>query len=169
MAKKDTSKKGGKKDPDSEDKLELKERKEKEKQKQKTEKEEKKRINNILNFPVKFLTQLSLVIGLLFFMAKYFGSNSDLVDSFYYAFLLFAVIYLGGGLILILVVFMISKQKERERELKRKEQEERERLEDEKKQDELRRLEELQRSSSYVDYEDDEEIDNKSKGKIKNN
>jgi len=124
--------------------------KERVQKRKKREQKEMKRIHSIIEFPFKFLFKACLVIGLVFFIYKYFGQSQDLGDSLLIAFIIFSASYIGFGAIMMLVLFLVSAaKKEKLREAIRAEREQ-------KRQDDLRRAEEEARldsqfSSGYRD------------------
>jgi hypothetical protein len=110
--------------------------KERVQKRKKREQKEMKRIHSIIEFPFKFLFKACLVVGLVFFIYKYFGQSQDLGDSLLIAFIIFSASYIGFGAIMMLVLFLVSAaKKEKLREAIRAEREQ-------KRQDDLRRAEE---------------------------
>jgi Skp family chaperone for outer membrane proteins len=118
--------------------------KERVQQRKKREQKEMKRIHSIIEFPFKFLFKACLVIGLVFFIYKYFGQSQDLGASLLIAFIVFSASYIGFGAIMMLVLFLVSAaKKEKLREAIRADKEQ-------KRQEELRRAEEEARLDSQL-------------------
>ncbi|TAL68410.1 MAG: hypothetical protein EPN82_10475 [Bacteroidetes bacterium] len=118
--------------------------KERVQRRKKREQKEMKRIHSIIEFPFKFLFKACLVLGLVFFIYKYFGQSADLPASLLNAFIVFSASYIGFGAIMMLVLFLVSAaKKEKLRESIRLEREQ-------KRQDDLRRAEEEARLDSQL-------------------
>jgi Skp family chaperone for outer membrane proteins len=130
-------------------KLREKKQKEREERKKRREKLEMKRIQTIINFPFSALLKLSIVIGLISFVYKFFGSSDNLTGSLFFAFIVCAGVYVGAGIIMAIVIFFISEVKKRElnelikleREKKLQEEQQR-KLEEQQRQEEEAKLEE---------------------------
>ena len=118
--------------------------KERVQRRKKREQKEMKRIHSIIEFPFKFLFKACLVVGLVFFIYKYFGQSQDLGESLLIAFIVFSASYIGFGAIMMLVLFLVSAaKKEKLREAIRADKEQ-------KRQDDLRRAEEEARLDSQL-------------------
>ncbi|MBI5325370.1 MAG: NADH dehydrogenase subunit 6 [Ignavibacteriae bacterium] len=118
--------------------------KERVQRRKKREQKEMKRIHSIIEFPFKFLFKACLVVGLVFFIFKYFGQSQDLGASLLNAFVIFSASYIGFGAIMMLVLFLVSAaKKEKLRESIKLEREQ-------KRQDDLRRAEEEARLDSQL-------------------
>lgn len=103
------------------------------KKKKKKLKKETKKINKIINLPFKLLFQLSLLGSSLSFIILYFGSQTELIKSLYYSFLVFSFLSLGFGFLMIVIFYFISEQKKQEiKKTKKKEEEELRRQEKER-------------------------------------
>lgn len=138
-AKGKTSKGEGDKKKDFEKKY-----KERIQRRKKREQKEMKRIHSIIEFPFKFLFNACLVVGLVFFIYKYFGQSQDLGGSMLNAFIVFSASYIGIGAIMMLILFLMSAaKKEKLRETIRAEREQ-------KRLDDLRRAEEEARLDSQL-------------------
>jgi hypothetical protein len=110
----------------------------------KREQKEMKRIHSIIEFPFKFLFNACLVVGLVFFIYKYFGQSQDLGNSLLNAFIVFSVSYIGFGAIMMLVLFIVSAaKKEKLREAIKAEREQ-------KRQEDLRRADEEARLDNQL-------------------
>lgn len=104
-----------------EEKLKLK--KEKEIRIAKKKKVEQKRIKKIVNFPFKLLTQITLLISGMSFILLFFGMEKTMLDTIYYTFLIFTMVYIGAGGVMVGIFFLISQDKLAEmEELKKLEQ-----------------------------------------------
>ncbi len=105
------------------------------KKKKKKLKKETKKVNKIINMPFKLLFQLSLLGSLMSFIILYFGSQTELIKSLYFSFLVFSFLSLGVGFLMIVIFYFISEQKKQEIEMaKRKDEEELKRHEKEREQ-----------------------------------
>lgn len=125
--------------------LQEKERKKKERyaRKKKKERDEMKRIRSIINLPFKLLLQVTALVTSMSFILIYFGTDIGLPKAIFYCFLIFTLIYLGGGSIMVGVFWMISIEKEKEMmELQRVEEEEKRNAEENRAAEEQRREEE---------------------------
>ena len=85
--------------------------KEKEKELKKRQKEEQKKANKIVLSPFKSLLLASLMFTIIGFLVFYFGSEFDIVESSYRAFLIFSTIYVGIGLILLIFFYSLYRIK----------------------------------------------------------
>lgn len=85
--------------------------KEKEKELKKRQKEEQKRANKIVISPFKSLLIAALMFTIIGFLVFYFGSEFDIVESSYRAFLIFSTIYVGIGLIVLIFFYSIYRIK----------------------------------------------------------
>src|SRR3989339_1426 len=118
--------------------------KERVQKRKKREQKEMKRIHSIIEFPFKFLFKACLVVGLVFFIYKYFGQSQDLGESLLIAFIVFSASYIGFGALMMLVLFLVSAaKKEKLREAIRADREQ-------KRQDDLKRAEEEARLDNQL-------------------
>jgi H+/gluconate symporter-like permease len=85
--------------------------KEKEKELKKRQKEEQKKANKIVLSPFKSLLLASLMFTIIGFLVFYFGSEFDIVESSYRAFLIFSTIYVGIGLIVLIFFYSLYRIK----------------------------------------------------------
>jgi hypothetical protein len=133
----------------------LKLRKDREKKQKEKEIKEKKRIDSLVSFPIKTLTQFSFIIGCIFFILQFFGKSITIVDALFHSFIAFSIVYLGGGILLLLFLYVVSEGKKREQEEKRKREAEELKIEAIKQEEELQRLEELQKIKALKKAEED--------------
>ena len=146
MAKEEDSKSKTPKGEDDKKKDFEKKYKERIQRRKKREQKEMKRIHSIIEFPFKFLFKACLVLGLVFFIYKYFGQSNELAGSLLNAFIVFSSSYIGFGAIMMLVLFLVSAaKKEKLRDAIRHEREQ-------KRQEDLRRAEEEARLESQLTY-----------------
>jgi flagellar biosynthesis/type III secretory pathway M-ring protein FliF/YscJ len=143
--------------------------KEREVRKKKREKKEMQRIKSNVNFPIKALFQGSIIIGLIFFVVKYFGQSADLIKSIFYSFIVFASVYIGVGIIMLLSFFLIAHNKKRElREMIKVEKERKMQEEEQRRADEHKRAEEAARLEEQLNQELKEELRRQESAKANN-
>jgi hypothetical protein len=139
MAKSETQSSQGQTDDKKKKKDFEKKQKERLSRRKQREQKEMKRIRSIIDFPFKFLFQASLVIGLVFFIFKFFGQSEAIGTSLLIAFIVFAAVYIGVGGIMMLVLFFVSaNKKEKLREMIRQEKEQKKLLEQKRAEEEAR-------------------------------
>lgn len=140
--------------------LKEKERKKKEREVRKRQKErsEMKRIKNIINLPFKLLLQVTFLVTSMSFIMIYFGTNTPLVNTIFYCFLIFTLIYLGGGSIMVGVFWMVSLEKEKEMMELRRVEEEQKRMEEENRVIEEKRREEERKEAERIRMERQEQL-----------
>jgi amino acid permease len=143
MASKDEKNKDGKNSGDDSSKS----MKNREKLQRDKEKNEQKLLKQQLEFPFKTLGRISTIFAILVFVFMFFGKETDLLNSVYYAFFGFTAIYLGMGLIVVLIIYMMAANKRHEAEERRKKEDEERRLEDKRREEELARLESMQNAT----------------------
>lgn len=85
--------------------LDSKSQKEKEKELKKKQKLEQKKANKIVISPFKSLLLAALIFTIIGFLVFYFGSEFDIVESSYRAFLIFSIIYVGVGLVVLIFFY----------------------------------------------------------------
>ena len=85
--------------------------KEKEKELKRRQKEEQKKANKIVISPFKSLLLAALMFTIIGFLVFYFGSEFDIVESSYRAFLIFSTIYVGIGLIVLIFFYSLYRIK----------------------------------------------------------
>lgn len=89
----------------------IKAQKEKEKEQKKRQKEEQKNANKIVISPFKSLLLAALMFTIIGFLVFYFGSEFDIVESSYRAFLVFTTIYVGIGMIVLIFFYSLYRIK----------------------------------------------------------
>lgn len=89
----------------------IKAQKEKEKEQKKLQKEEQKNANKIVISPFKSLLLAALMFTIIGFLVFYFGSEFDIVESSYRAFLVFTTIYVGIGMIVLIFFYSLYRIK----------------------------------------------------------
>jgi hypothetical protein len=94
--------------------------KDKEKELKKRQKEEQKRANKIVLSPFKSLLIAALMFTIIGFLVFYLGSEFDIVESSYRAFLIFTTIYVGIGLIILVFFYSLYRIKVNEANAKSK-------------------------------------------------
>ncbi len=144
-------------------KFEAKQQKLKSKRKKKRIAKEEKKINNVINFPFKLLTQVSLLISCLVFIILYFGSDKAVHESVLISFLTFTMIYLGGGIIMVTIFYIISEDRIKVKEQLEKEEEEKRIEEMKKKEEEYAKLEQViqerkRKTQSESDFDDSADV-----------
>ena len=177
MAKKDNKKTNfeleRKKSEAAEKKLQELKQKEKEKKKKdraqyikKKEKKERKRINTILNYPFSVLFRVSMLASIIYFIYIFIGNEVELPKALLNSFLVFSAFYLGAGVIMVTTIYVMSEKKKVELEEQRKIEEEQRKIDEEErlikqqqmeeefKQAEARRHEELRRFRELQDIEE---------------
>lgn len=127
-------------------------RKEKEKRQKEKEKREMDKVRKVVQFPFKALFSISMIVGIITFMIMFFGNSGDFIDSVYYGFLMFSVLYVGGGLLLLVILFIKSEHKKKEIEEKKKIEEEEKKLDNIRREEELARLEQMQKNSIIDEF-----------------
>lgn len=88
-----------------------KSQKEKENELKKRQKIEQKKANKIVLSPFKSLLFASLIFTIIGFLVFYFGSEFDIVESSYRAFLIFSIIYVGVGLLVLIFFYALYRIK----------------------------------------------------------
>lgn len=91
--------------------LDSKTQKEKEKELQRKQKIEQKKANKIVISPFKSLLLAALIFTIIGFLVFYFGSEFDIVESSYKAFLIFSIIYVGIGLVVLIFFYALYRIK----------------------------------------------------------
>ena len=115
------------------DEEKLKKKKEREARIKRKEQKERKRINNIINYPFKTLFQISSLLGLFSFIFAYFWFEKVLLKSLLYTFFIFSFIFILVGVSLLVVYFNKAQEQLREQEQKRLQLIETEKIEEEKR------------------------------------
>lgn len=136
-----------------------KEKEKKQKRKQlrakKKQKEEIKRIKNLINLPFKLHLQISLLITLFAFIIIFFWIELDVQRTLLYTFFIFSILYFGVGLIMVSTIFLISEDKKKElEEMRRLEAEIKADEEKQREDEELAKLEEIERDIAAKRYGD---------------
>eukprot|EP01107_Rhizomastix_libera_P000014 TRINITY_DN10025_c0_g1_i1.p2 TRINITY_DN10025_c0_g1~~TRINITY_DN10025_c0_g1_i1.p2 ORF type:complete len:248 (+),score=30.13 TRINITY_DN10025_c0_g1_i1:251-994(+) len=123
-----------------------KKQKRKEAKAKKKQKEEIKRVKTLVNLPFKLLWYISTLITLLAAIVILFWVEVNLKSALIYLFFIFITCYFGIGLVMIGFVYMLSEDKKNELlEIKRKEEEIIAKEEQRKKDEEVARLQEIER------------------------
>lgn len=91
--------------------LDSKTQKEKEKELKRKQKIEQKKANRIVISPFKSLLLAALIFTIIGFLVFYFGSEFDIVESSYKAFLIFSIIYVGVGLVVLIFFYALYRIK----------------------------------------------------------
>lgn len=91
--------------------LDIKAQKDKEKELKKRQKIEQKKANKIVISPFKSLLLAALMFTIIGFLVFYIGSEFDVVESSYRAFLIFSTIYVGIGLIVLIFFYSLYRIK----------------------------------------------------------
>lgn len=88
-----------------------KSQKDKENELKKRQKIEQKKANKIVLSPFKSLLFASMIFTIIGFLVFYFGSEFDIVESSYRAFLIFSIIYVGVGLLVLIFFYALYRIK----------------------------------------------------------
>jgi cation transport ATPase len=94
--------------------VDTKAQQEKEKELKKKQKKEQKRANKIVLSPFKSLLYAALIFMIIGFIFFFFGSELDIVESGYRAFLIFSTVYVGIGLLVLIFFYGVYRLKTNE-------------------------------------------------------
>ena len=139
-----------------------KRRKERERKIRAKERKEERRIRKIVNFPFKTLTQVTMFLTSVAFMAIYFGAGVDLEKAFYICFMLFILLYFTVGAVMVVSYWKISDERIKDMELKKKKEKEEEEERLRREEEELERLLKHEFEDISDDYQQDSKLLDKS-------